>query len=134
MTFELTCTYALHASTLMAPARQNVGLKFPSAVVVNLYEQRAAIGSTLAGASTWRATGVPIGRGVGLGMVKGLGEGSGLCAGSGLSEGSGLGESSGPGARLATGNGFGACALGVEDEQQVKRTRAATAPAHLMLV
>ncbi len=62
----------------MDPPRQNVGLKFPSAVVVSLNEQSGAVGSTLAGASTWRATGVPNGRGVGLGKTRDVGDGSGL--------------------------------------------------------
>jgi hypothetical protein len=69
ITFELMGTYHLHASTLMAPLRQNVGRTFPSAVDRSLYEQRPATGSTLAGASTWRATDVPIGTGVGLGKM-----------------------------------------------------------------
>jgi hypothetical protein len=60
---------------LMAPPRQNVGVKFPSAVYVSLYWQSRAIGSTLAGARTWRETGVPTGSGFGLGKTSEMGEG-----------------------------------------------------------
>ena len=92
----------------MAPLRQNIGVKFPSAVAWSLYEQRAETGIPLAGANTWRATGVPIGRDGGLGKIKGLGEGEGL-------EGV---EARGLGVELATGD---------ELEQALRKTMPAAA-------
>ena len=117
----------------MAPARQNVGMTFPSAVARSLYEQRAAIGSTLAGASAWRAKAVPIGSGDGLGKTRVFGVGVGL--GDGLGEGglaSGLGAGGGlMGAREA---GLGDELATSEVEQLLNRTTAATTPANLIHV
>src|ERR1700694_5962842 len=129
MTFGLTGTYHLHARALMAPARQNVGMTFPSAVARSLYEQRAAIGSTLPGASAWRAKAVPIGSGDGLGKTRVFGVGVGLGEGglaSGLGAGSGL-----MGAREA---GLGDELATSEVEQLLNRTTAATTPANLIHV
>jgi hypothetical protein len=101
----------------------------PSTVVNTACEQSAAIGSTLAGASTWRVTGVPAGPAVGLGKTKGLGDGSGLGVGSGL----GLAATSGlaRGCAVAPGDDV-ATAAGLE--QALKQARPATAAMSLSLL
>src|SRR5487761_50420 len=108
----------------MAPGRQNSGVKFPSAVALTRYEQSAAIGSSAAGASTRRATGIPIGNGAGLETVRGGSDGSGL--GVGLVAGADTTEGEGAvGARLAPGE---------EPVQPVNRMAPASAPVHHMRV